>query len=1051
MRTITKFILSTLTLMLMAVQGAWADVKVWKESDLREAVKTSQTVTLIDDIWIHDRLDIDGKTVTLDLNGYKLQRYEMAAADDDGQVIAVMNNGKLTITDSETGGEIAGGRAYQGGGIYVYEGCSLTIEDGTITGNRADKKGDGYGFGGAIENHGTMTMTGGYIGNNAGSFGGGIYNAGGATLTMAGGSIYENTATVGGGIYNAEGGTLTLTSGFIIDNTASSGGGIYHVGGTLNMQGKPVVYDNGSDDVCLASGQIITVTGAFIMGANIGVSASVQGIFTSGYSTYNTATPDTYFFVNSSDLEYVVALSNGEASIKEAFDYVERTWDDNAKTVKETIKTCSDYTRINGTDTSDETGWLPLYDGWYVVTGNSSYKTLNVMGEDVHLIILDDVSLTVSHGVRLMAGHKLTIYSQDDDTGQLIVTNGYSGAAGIGSATENGVEKASGELVIHGGIVSATGGRLGAGIGSGAKSIAEDTDLCGPVTIYGGTVTATGGEDGAGIGGGAGYEEHGNHGGKFILYGGKVTAQGGNEAAGVGGGGGYDPSVYSSSWGGKGGRVEVYGGELNATGGSKGAGIGSGEQLSPDSPDAASVHIYGGKVTANGGDDGAGIGGGQKGGGAYVEVSGGEVYATGGNNAAGIGGGDESRGGTFKITDGIVVAKGGPGAAGIGGGDGDYGLGGKNYILGGLVAAEAGTQGGTGNRAFGPGDNIAWEDDGNFYLELGNEMRVCAGMEGAHNAQWFSSSERIDACKYRSYARVELCPHQESTTYDIELEQHKGNCYYCNLQEGGSHVLVNGKCTECGCVILNDNEDNSSILSRNDGAACPAVFLKDRYIWKNGSWNTICLPFNVEDGDDTDDITFSGTPLAGAMVKTISSASLTNGILELNFSDASTIEAGKPYIVKWENTTLNTESPKFENVTLTNDHNDIEAAVTEDGAGSTVTFRGLFSPYAIQGENHSLLYLGADNTLYYPNRKMTIGAFRAYFELNGLTAGEPGSGINSFVLNFGDEYTGISLTPDPSLKGEGSDYWYSLDGRRLGGKPTQKGIYINNGHQVVIK
>ena len=32
-----------------------------------------------------------------------------------------------------------------------------------------------------------------------------------------------------------------------------------------------------------------------------------------------------------------------------------------------------------------------------------------------------------------------------------------------------------------------------------------------------------------------------------------------------------------------------------------------------------------------------------------------------------------------------------------------------------------------------------------------------------------------------------------------------------------------------------------------------------------------------------------------------------------------------------------------------------------------------------------------------------------------------------------------------------NDKWYSLDGRRLSGKPTQKGLYINNGRKVVIK
>ena len=32
-----------------------------------------------------------------------------------------------------------------------------------------------------------------------------------------------------------------------------------------------------------------------------------------------------------------------------------------------------------------------------------------------------------------------------------------------------------------------------------------------------------------------------------------------------------------------------------------------------------------------------------------------------------------------------------------------------------------------------------------------------------------------------------------------------------------------------------------------------------------------------------------------------------------------------------------------------------------------------------------------------------------------------------------------------------NDTWFSLDGRKLQGKPTQKGVYINNGVKVVVK
>ena len=32
-----------------------------------------------------------------------------------------------------------------------------------------------------------------------------------------------------------------------------------------------------------------------------------------------------------------------------------------------------------------------------------------------------------------------------------------------------------------------------------------------------------------------------------------------------------------------------------------------------------------------------------------------------------------------------------------------------------------------------------------------------------------------------------------------------------------------------------------------------------------------------------------------------------------------------------------------------------------------------------------------------------------------------------------------------------SEAWYTLNGVRLNGKPTKKGIYINNGKKIVIK
>ena len=82
-----------------------------------------------------------------------------------------------------------------------------------------------------------------------------------------------------------------------------------------------------------------------------------------------------------------------------------------------------------------------------------------------------------------------------------------------------------------------------------------------------------------------------------------------------------------------------------------------------------------------------------------------------------------------------------------------------------------------------------------------------------------------------------------------------------------------------------------------------------------------------------------------------------------------------------------------------------------------------------------------------------MNACRAYFQLKqGLTAGEPANGVRAFVLNFGDdETTGIISVYDSGFMVNGSDAWYSLDGRKLSGKPSVKGVYVNNGRKVIIK
>jgi len=120
-----------------------------------------------------------------------------------------------------------------------------------------------------------------------------------------------------------------------------------------------------------------------------------------------------------------------------------------------------------------------------------------------------------------------------------------------------------------------------------------------------------------------------------------------------------------------------------------------------------------------------------------------------------------------------------------------------------------------------------------------------------------------------------------------------------------------------------------------------------------------------------------------------------------------------------------------------------------------VDFIGTYSPVGIYTNEKTNLYLGANNKLYYPTASdFTLNAFRGYFKLKGLTAGDPNAGVRAFVLNFDEgsgESTGIISVDGAEGTVNGSDMWYTLDGRKLDGKPTKKGMYIHGGRKTVVK
>ena len=248
-------------------------------------------------------------------------------------------------------------------------------------------------------------------------------------------------------------------------------------------------------------------------------------------------------------------------------------------------------------------------------------------------------------------------------------------------------------------------------------------------------------------------------------------------------------------------------------------------------------------------------------------------------------------------------------------------------------------------------------------------------------------------------------------------------------------------------LFLADNADNSADISAANGNTRNVV-LSGRTLYKDGKWNTLCLPFNFTAEQIAAHTDFAGAKLMELNTDGKNGFDATDGTLYLAFKEATAIKAGVPYLVKWDAAGTDFTSPVFFGVTINatattmvSDHDDELAEVQ---------MVGCYSPVPVNANDKSILFMGDNNTLYYSTENRNIRSCRAYFSVPYLKQ-NPGAKTRAFRLDFGDEEaTGILEVSAYSIEMT-DDAWYSLDGVRLSGKPAQRGIYINNGNKVVIK
>ncbi|MBP3655157.1 MAG: LPXTG cell wall anchor domain-containing protein [Clostridia bacterium] len=642
-----------------------------------------------------------------------------AVNNSDGAAIGsggVGSSGDVTIYGGNVNATSSGNGAAIGGGSI--SGGSVTINGGTVTAN-GTLNGAAIGGGSRASGSVSVTINGGTVNatdTRSGAAIGSGYNASGSiTITINGGTVtatgYSGAGVGSGGSYTGSNSSVTLGSGAHLKATsyrgavdkpvlASGANGMnrtnqnasftnavtYEAGdyyyefiGSAHLTGDPTSNGDGTHSYPHPEDCVIPFSDGVTAACSGGPADCQSGAICSECGgEYGEKDPDnhtgTLFCTPNADgLTHEVAYAccgvvnaaeshtfSGDECAKcgytplPAVPYVERGWD--GSKVTETEKSVTVYTPVTSATTE-------MNSGFYVVDGSVTIAERISVSGNVWLILTDGAELTAPKGMEVNTNAYLSIHGQTNDTGALTITSTEENNAGIGS---NSGAMGLGNLYIHGGSITATGGKYGAGIGGGKGAN-------GVVTIYGGTVDATGGRYAAGIGGGYNATSSSD----VTIYGGTVNAAGGEDGAGIGGG--KDSSNTN--------RVTIYGGTVDATGGENGAGIGGGE----DASDRSRVVIYGGTVTAAGGDNGAAIGGGNKGSGT-VAIDGGTVTANNGsfNYGAAIGGGNLGRGDVI-INGGTVTATGYFGA-GIGGGgkNGNDGSGG-NGILNGSVIIKGGT------------------------------------------------------------------------------------------------------------------------------------------------------------------------------------------------------------------------------------------------------------------------------------------------------------------------------------------------------------------------
>ena len=225
---------------------------------------------------------------------------------------------------------------------------------------------------------------------------------------------------------------------------------------------------------------------------------------------------------------------------------------------------------------------------------------------------------------------------------------------------------------------------------------------------------------------------------------------------------------------------------------------------------------------------------------------------------------------------------------------------------------------------------------------------------------------------------------------------------------------------------ISENDEQAAFNTKMAALKTETTFYLHRSLYKDGYFNTLCLPFNVSD--------IAASPLAGAEVFTFVSGEVADNTIHLNITPVTNnrLEKGVPYLIRWSSGE-DIMTPMLFTLSSFSDWDDDDQAGADPGSPD-VKYHGFYykthlsdaaewdetdePPVAI----HYNFFLGAEDCLYWPSDGIDPDAkmkgFRAHFYVqtessgSGGPASAPARGMPA-VLHITGATTGIN-TPVPS-------------------------------------